>query len=147
MKTGVIMKAYSNDLRERILADSESGYESDELAEKYSVSRSWIDRLKQRFRETGDYSAKKATETRPRVLSGHEERLLKLVEDKPDRTLNELRDALDLGVSRMAVWRTLQRLGMTLKKKSSMLPNKNVQTLPRHGKSGKRRKMNSNQTD
>ena len=107
------MKAYSNDLRERILSDSKAGLESDELAEKYRVSRSWVDRLKQRYRETGNYSARKPEQTRPRVLAEHESFLIKLVKEKPDRTLNELRDLLDLGVSRMAVWRTLQSLVST----------------------------------
>lgn len=141
------MKAYSNDLRERILLDSESGLESDELAEKYRVSRSWVDRLKQRFRETGEYTARKATQTRPCVLAGHEERLLELVSEKPDLTLNELRDALNLGVSRMAVWRTLRRLGVTVKKKSSMPLSKNVPMSRQHEKRGKRRKENSCRND
>jgi transposase len=147
VKTGGIMKAYSNDLRERILSDSAAGYESDELAEKYRVSRSWVDRLKQRFRESGEIGARKAKETRPRVLAGHEERLLKLVAEKPDQTLNELRDALGLGVSRMAVWRTLQLLEVTVKKKSSTPPSKTAPTLRQPDKLGKRSKGSSNQTD
>ena len=43
--------AYSIDLRLRVLRDADAGLPSDELAEKYSVSRAWVDRLKQRRRE------------------------------------------------------------------------------------------------
>ena len=45
------MAAYSIDLRLRVLRDADAGLPSDELAEKYSVSRAWVDRLKQRRRE------------------------------------------------------------------------------------------------
>ena len=48
------MAAYSMDLRLRVLRDADAGLPSDELAEKYSVSRAWVDRLKQRRRETGE---------------------------------------------------------------------------------------------
>ena len=44
------MAAYSMDLRLRVLRDADAGLPSDELAEKYSVSRAWVDRLKQRRR-------------------------------------------------------------------------------------------------
>ena len=52
------MRAYSSDFRGRILRDSEEGLESDEIAEKYGVSRSWVDRVKQRYREHGETSAR-----------------------------------------------------------------------------------------
>ncbi len=48
------MRTYSMDLRLRVLKDSEEGLESDEVAEKYEVSRSWVDRVKQRRREYGE---------------------------------------------------------------------------------------------
>ena len=48
------MAAYSMDLRLRVLRDAAAGLPSDELAEKYSVSRAWVDRLKPRRRETGE---------------------------------------------------------------------------------------------
>ena len=45
--------------RLRVLRDADAGLPSDELAEKYSVSRAWVDRLKQRRRETGEVLASK----------------------------------------------------------------------------------------
>ena len=47
------MAAYSLDLRTRVLKDSDAGMVSKLVAEKYAVSRAWVDRLKQRRRETG----------------------------------------------------------------------------------------------
>ena len=45
--------AYSMDLRERVIQDCGGGLSSKELAERYHVSRAWVDALKQRRRETG----------------------------------------------------------------------------------------------
>ena len=39
--------AYSMDLRERVITDSDAGLSSKELAERYHVSRAWVDALKQ----------------------------------------------------------------------------------------------------
>ena len=48
------MVAYSLDLRTRVLKDSDAGMASKLVAETYAVSRAWVDRLKQRRRETGE---------------------------------------------------------------------------------------------
>ena len=41
------MVAYSLDLRTRVLKDSDAGMASKLVAEKYAVSRAWVDRLSQ----------------------------------------------------------------------------------------------------
>ena len=48
------MAPYSMDLRTRVLRDSDAGLSSKDLAAKYAVSRAWVDRVKQRRRETGE---------------------------------------------------------------------------------------------
>ena len=48
------MQAYSMDLRERALLDSDAGMKAADVAVKYRVSGSWVRLLKQRRRETGD---------------------------------------------------------------------------------------------
>jgi putative transposase len=47
------MKAYSEDLRMRVIFDSDSGMTTKAVAEKYRVSSAWVRVLKQRRRETG----------------------------------------------------------------------------------------------
>ena len=47
------MRAYSMDLRERALLDSDAGMTAADVAAKYRVSGSWVRLLKQRRRETG----------------------------------------------------------------------------------------------
>jgi hypothetical protein len=66
---------------------------------------------------------------RERLVQGQdEERLLRLVRAYPDATLNVLRELLldetGVSVSETAMWRQLERMGITLKKKQSARPNK-----------------------
>ena len=64
------MAAYSMDLRLRVLRDADAGLPSDELAENYSVSRAWVDRLKQRRRENRRGGAPQANPLAPGSHAG-----------------------------------------------------------------------------
>ena len=108
--------AYSMDLRTRVLKDTDAGLSSKELAERYHVSRAWVDALKQRRRETGTAAPRKQTKFRGRVLAGEEERLAALVAAQPDATLAELREALRTAAGLSTIWRALDRLALTVKK-------------------------------
>ena len=109
--------AYSIDLRTRVLRDADAGLSSKDLAERYHVSRAWVDALKQRRRETGAIAPLKQTTFRRRVLVRAEtDRLAALVAARPDATLAELRDALRRSVGLTTIWRALNQLDLTLKK-------------------------------
>ena len=89
------MAAYSMDLRTRVLRDSDAGMASKDVAAKYAVSRAWVDRVKQRRRETGEVTPRRQTAFRRRTLNAHhEQRLVFLITARPDATLAELLDAL-----------------------------------------------------
>jgi len=47
------MAPYSMDLRTRVLADYDAGVAPKDVAAKFRVSRSWVNRIVQRRRETG----------------------------------------------------------------------------------------------
>lgn len=109
--------AYSLDLRVRVLKDADAGLSSKELAERYHVSRAWVDALKQRRRETGSFGPHKQTKFRRRALAPAEtDRLAALVVARPDATLTELREALRTSAGLTTIWRTLNQLDFTLKK-------------------------------
>ncbi len=60
------MKAYSLDLRERVLQDCDLGETTRGVATKYRVTQSWVRRLKQRRREHGEVAPRRAaTSNRP----------------------------------------------------------------------------------
>jgi transposase len=48
------MKAYSMDLRVRVLADCDAGMRTRAVARKYTVSESWVRHLKRRRAATGE---------------------------------------------------------------------------------------------
>jgi transposase len=108
--------AYSMDLRTRVLGDSDAGMAANEVAAKFRVSLSWVNRLKQRRRETGEIAPRTQTVFKKPAFAGQEQRLRALVDAQPDQTLAELREALQSSASLSSVWRALARLGLTLKK-------------------------------
>lgn len=114
------MRAYSNDLRERIVAVVERGEHSiRQIARLFSVSPSCIVRLLQRKRRTGSVQAQPHAGGRPRKLdAAAEARLLELVRAQPDATLAELRDRLGIPCCLMTIARALQRHKITRKKKT-----------------------------
>ena len=110
------MAAYSMDLRERVARARDGGLSSEAVAEKYEVSVAWVNRLLQRRRESGSLAPRKQTRWRDRKLAAHTDRLRGLVLERPDRTLEELRQALGLAVGVTTIWRALDALDLTVKK-------------------------------
>ena len=110
------MAPYSMDLRTRVLADCDAGLTAKEVATKFRVSRSWVNRLVQRRRETGEVGPRQQQVFKTQAFAGQEDRLRALVTAQPDKTLAELREALHSSASLSSVWRALDRLRLTLKK-------------------------------
>jgi transposase len=111
------MKAYSMDLRVRVLADSNAGMRSGLVSEKYGVSSAWVRRLKQRRRETGRIGPFSQRHGPLPKLTGHEDELMALVRRQSDATAKELSRRLSIKVSRPTVQKMLQRLRLTYKKR------------------------------
>jgi transposase len=133
------MDSYSIDLRKRVLEDCDAGGSTRQVALKYRVSESWVRRLKQRRRESGEIAARSSrNKCQPRWLP-YAERLQELVRQQPDATLRQLRDRLGVSLSVMTLCRALRSLQLTFKKKSSMRPNKTGPMWRRDGKRGKPR--------
>ena len=65
------MRAYSMDLRERLLLDSDAGMKAADVAAKYRVSGSWVRLLKQRRRETGEVAPRGQRHGRRCMLEPH----------------------------------------------------------------------------
>jgi transposase len=114
------MKPLSNDLRQRILdaVDRREGSRR-QLAVRFSVNVSTITRLLQLRRETGAFDPRPhAGGIEPTLDQEGLERLRKLVEQTPDATLQQYRQGLGISGGIMIVWRGLEKLGITRKKKT-----------------------------
>lgn len=130
------MRAYSLDLRQRVLADCDRDLGTKFVAAKYHVSTAWVRRLKQRRRETGAIGPRKLGKPKGRRVAHQYERLRTLTVERPDATLTELRDALGAPVSIWTIWRALRDLKLSFKKKRCTRPSKTGRTSRRGARSG-----------
>ncbi len=111
-------KAYSGDLRERVIDAVETGASRREAAERFEVSVSSAIKWLQRWRD------RRSAAPKPRggSISPLEEfaaEVLALIDEQPDLTLVETVTALRkrrIKTSRSSLWRFLDRHGITLKK-------------------------------
>jgi transposase len=133
------MEPYPTEMRKRILADCDAGMGTQAVALKYLVSESWVRRLKQRRRESGEISARKLGSRRQPKWLPHAERIAEAIEKHPDATLAELREYLGLDMSVPTLARALQALRITFKKKCFTPKSRNARTLQRSEISGKPR--------
>lgn len=130
------MRAYSLDLRQRILTDCDRGLSTRAVATKYSVSESWVRRLKQRRRQTGEVAARTATPGPKPSWDTYADQLREAIRQTPDATLEELRDRLQLAVALSTLWRAVAALGLSVKKKSAGPRNRTGPTSRPSGSSG-----------
>lgn len=109
------MRAYSMELRERALLDSDAGMKAADVAAQYRVSGSWVRLLKQRRRETGEVAPRVQRHGRRRMLESHLHTLAALIAEQPDRTRAELKDLRGTPASVPTIWRAVQDLDVTVK--------------------------------
>jgi transposase len=112
-------KAYSTDIRGRVIARVESGASRREAAEHFEISASAAVKWVKCFRDTGSCAAKlRGGSTSP--LEEHADWLLRLVAERPDLTLDDVVLAMRkqrIPGGRSAVWRFFNRHKITFKKK------------------------------
>jgi len=108
---------YSQDLRDRVLQASDRGMKTKQIAKNFSVSPSWVRRVKQRRRETGETTHRPMGG--PGVTIVDREQLAALVHDHPDATLAELRTLLGVQCALSTLCKALKKIGLTFKKKRS----------------------------
>jgi transposase len=110
------MKAYSMDLRERVLAACDAGRPTKAVAEAFSVSQAWVRRLKQRRRETGRVAPRPQRRGPTPGWQTHAEPIRAAVREHPDATLREYRERHGLPLSKSALARALAALGLPREK-------------------------------
>ena len=117
-------QAYSQDLRDRVLAAVDGGMGAYRAAALFSVSVSYIYKALDRRRSTGE-SGPNANRGHPqRKLSASQEVALAAhIEAHPDLTLARLRDWLEaehgVRLSSGGIWTAVDRLGLSFKKNAA----------------------------
>ena len=119
------MKAYSTDLRERVVASVESGEcNIPAAARRYKVSEPTIERWVARKRRTGTCAPLPHTGGPARKLAGAEAVVRAAVKAQPDATLQELCEVVEkearIKSTPSMLYRELVRLKLPRKKSRSM---------------------------
>lgn len=110
-------RAYSLDLRERVVAAVAAGESCRAVATTFKVSVASVVKWSQRLRSTGSAAAHKVGGRRPYALAGEREWLLARLAEKPDITLLRAElAARGIKVSHFAVWHFFVHEGITFKK-------------------------------
>ena len=123
------MRAYSTDLRGRVLAACEDGMTTGEAAEAFAVSPAWVRRIRQRFRDHGEVAPRTPARRGPAPdLADDHDRIRQAVQNNPGRTAAEYRELLGRTAAVVTVWRALRRLGLTYKKSRSGRPSRTART-------------------
>ena len=115
---------YSQDLRERVIGFMVLGGSARSAATRFDVSISSAVRWAQRWRVEGHARPRAMGGNRRSRLSGHRAKVLQLVAQQPDLTLQEIRSALatscGITVGLSTVHRFLAAHKVTLKKRPCM---------------------------
>ena len=114
------MNAYSEDLRQKIVAAKERGMSTSEVARTFGVGLSSVKRYAKTAREGGSLRPRRSPGRRPKADEGARKLLEADLEERPAATLAQRREYLrgvaGLGVSESTVSRLLRRMGWSRKK-------------------------------
>ena len=135
-------KAYSQDLRARVLAAADDGEPVGRIATLLRVSVSYVSKVLSRRQRTGQTTALPQRCHLPPRLAALHGAIQVQVTARPDATIAELRTWLreihKVSASTGLMHKTLAALDLTLKKSRSTRPSRTVRTLPRHAPNGVR---------
>jgi transposase len=129
------MKPYSLDLRQKIVDTYlEGGISQRQLAERFKVALSFVQKLLKQYRETESLAPKIRIQQTPTKLNEQQLKVLKeIVETNNDATLSEIRNQLEkktgILIGRSTVDRMLQMMEISLKKNIAPLEERNRKTL------------------
>jgi transposase len=113
-------RAYSQDLRDRVIDAALSGASARQSAARFGVGEATAIVWVRRAREGGERSSRKQGQPRRSKLDPHRDYLLELIAGTPDLTISELLERLlaerGLRAGRATLWTFLDRRGLTFKK-------------------------------
>ena len=95
-----MLRAYSIDIRQRVINKIRAGKNIDEVRSELNVSRTFVYDMIALERETGNITPRKSVPgPKPSLDENNLEAIRKLIEQTPDMTLEEIKEALSLKVA------------------------------------------------
>ncbi|MGZ6391125.1 MAG: IS630 transposase-related protein [Ktedonobacterales bacterium] len=121
------MKAYSADLREKVLRAADQGYPREEIVKVFGVSLATIKRYLKQRRETGTVAPKAIPGRPPNKLGPLQAELVPHLQARDDWRLEDhcqwWEQTHGITVSTATMSRAIKRLGWTRKKRRWLPPN------------------------
>jgi len=115
-----MVRPYSNDLRERVIADMRGGQSAREVADTYQIAPSTAVRWFQRWRALGVVTPARQGHRQVSAVEPHLDWMLRRLAEQNDLTTRDLaHELIERGVtiSHVQVWKLLRRAGWSHKKK------------------------------
>ncbi len=114
------MKAYSQDLRDRVIRAYEKNVAISEIVKLFNICRATVDNWIQRYIDTGDYSSNQGKSGQPPYKFDNKEAILDFIANNPDADGIAIRDAVAPGLARSTFYDTLARMKITYKKRAKV---------------------------
>jgi transposase len=137
-----IARAYSSDLRVRVIEAVNGGLSTRQAAALFSVGIATAGAWHRFWRKAGEAKALRQGNPGGSKLDAHADFILGLIAAQKDITLNEIAERLleehGIAVQLSTIWYFLDRRGMTFKKRRRTPPGKSARMLPKGGKPGSR---------
>jgi len=117
------MRAYSQDLRDRVLHEWERGERPAGMARRLEVSRGWVYQVREDWQREGRRSSLQIGSYRRSCLAEREPLVRAWIEQRPDLTVAEsgarLAQEAAVRITISALWQQFDKWGLTLKKNAA----------------------------
>lgn len=124
------MRPFTEDFRERIVAAYEAGGVSlAAVGRRFGISGKVVGKLVRQQRSLGTLAPQVHRRGRkPAVSAEKKQQLREHLEQYPDATVLERREALELKCSEKTLWQTLRKMGWRFKKSRRVLSSRTART-------------------
>jgi transposase len=130
----------SNEIREKIVIHKLNKVKQSDIAKWLIISESSVTKVWRLYRQTGSWLPNpKNSGRKPLVSDETMQKIVGEIDKNSDITLSELIDLFELIISESALCKRLVKLGLTFKKRRSIPTAKNVPTLSKSVKIGKKK--------
>lgn len=116
------MRAYSQDLRDRILGALARGEGPTAIARRYEVSRLWVYQVRKRWQQDGRRDSLPMGGHRRSRIAHKQAQIRQWIEATPDMTLMEMSERLaqeGIQIKVPALWQQLNKWGLSFKKNAA----------------------------
>ena len=135
------MRPIDNKTRENIISAKKRNEKRETISLWLGISISTVDKVWKRFNETGSFLPTPYTGKKSIIDAETDARIRNTIKETPDITLEDLIYELSLPLTISGLFRKLDRMGLSYKKRHSTLQTGNAQMYRKNVKAGRKVKQ------